>query len=147
MPPEPSPGTMSSPTAHAEAVPGTAVITLACCTVVPVVAFPRREPSIAAGHAPERPAGRLTVSQSKVSGGRIQSKIPTCRARRGRALRTMRRCRPAPLGGWRAAHDLPPGERAGMTDLSLFHSAATLATASSHGCPAHMTYLEAGVVG
>jgi undecaprenyl-diphosphatase len=34
-----------------------------------------------------------------------------------------------------------------MTDLSLFHSAATLATASSHGCPAHMTYLEAGVVG
>jgi undecaprenyl-diphosphatase len=34
-----------------------------------------------------------------------------------------------------------------MTDLSLFHSAATLASASSHGCPAHITYLEAGVVG
>src|SRR5258707_15815737 len=34
-----------------------------------------------------------------------------------------------------------------MTDLTLFQSGATLAAASSHGCPAHMTYLEAGVVG
>src|SRR6266568_7247836 len=35
-----------------------------------------------------------------------------------------------------------------MTDLTLFQSGATLAaTASSHGCPAHITYLEAGVVG
>src|SRR5215510_13410708 len=34
-----------------------------------------------------------------------------------------------------------------MTDLSLFHSGATVALASSHGCPAHMTYLESGVVG
>ena len=34
-----------------------------------------------------------------------------------------------------------------MTDLSLFQSGAALAAAGSHGCPAHMTYLEAGVVG
>jgi undecaprenyl-diphosphatase len=34
-----------------------------------------------------------------------------------------------------------------MTDLSLLQTGATLATASSHGCPAHLTYLEAGVVG
>ena len=34
-----------------------------------------------------------------------------------------------------------------MTDLSLFQSGATLAAASSHGCPAHITYLESGVVG
>src|SRR5262244_2054444 len=34
-----------------------------------------------------------------------------------------------------------------MTDLSLFHSGATVALASSHGCPAHLTYLESGVVG
>src|SRR6516164_6171150 len=34
-----------------------------------------------------------------------------------------------------------------MTDLSLFHTGATLAAASSHGCPAHLTYFEAGVVG
>ncbi len=34
-----------------------------------------------------------------------------------------------------------------MTDLSLFHSAATLASASSNGCPAHLTYFESGVVG
>jgi undecaprenyl-diphosphatase len=35
-----------------------------------------------------------------------------------------------------------------MTDLTLFQSGATLATAaSSHGCPAHITYLESGVVG
>jgi len=40
-----------------------------------------------------------------------------------------------------------PDDYAGMTDLTLFQSGATLAAASSHGCPAHMTYLEAGVVG
>jgi undecaprenyl-diphosphatase len=34
-----------------------------------------------------------------------------------------------------------------MTDLTVFHSGATLATASSHGCPAHLTYFESGVVG
>src|ERR1700751_1539855 len=34
-----------------------------------------------------------------------------------------------------------------MTDLSLFQSGAALAAPGSHGCPAHMTYLEAGVVG
>ncbi len=35
-----------------------------------------------------------------------------------------------------------------MTDLTLFQSGATLAaTASGHGCPAHLTYLESGVVG
>jgi undecaprenyl-diphosphatase len=34
-----------------------------------------------------------------------------------------------------------------MTDLTLLQSGATLATATSHGCPAHITYLEAGVVG
>jgi undecaprenyl-diphosphatase len=34
-----------------------------------------------------------------------------------------------------------------MTDLSLFQSGAALAAAGSHGCPAHMTYVEAGVVG
>src|SRR5690349_23878280 len=34
-----------------------------------------------------------------------------------------------------------------MTDLSLFHSAAPLALASSNGCPAHLTYFESGVVG
>jgi undecaprenyl-diphosphatase len=34
-----------------------------------------------------------------------------------------------------------------MTDLTLFHSGATLAAAGSHGCPAHITYLESGVVG
>ena len=34
-----------------------------------------------------------------------------------------------------------------MTDLTLFQSGATLAAASSHGCPAHLTYLEAAVVG
>ena len=34
-----------------------------------------------------------------------------------------------------------------MTDLTLFQSGATLAAASGHGCPAHITYLEAGVVG
>ena len=34
-----------------------------------------------------------------------------------------------------------------MTDLTLLHSGTTLAAASSHGCPAHITYLEAGVVG
>jgi undecaprenyl-diphosphatase len=34
-----------------------------------------------------------------------------------------------------------------MTDLTLFQSGAALASASAHGCPAHITYLEAGVVG
>jgi undecaprenyl-diphosphatase len=34
-----------------------------------------------------------------------------------------------------------------MTDLTLFQTGATLAAASSHGCPAHITYLESGVVG
>jgi len=34
-----------------------------------------------------------------------------------------------------------------MTDLTVFHSAATLASAGSNGCPAHLTYLESGVVG
>jgi undecaprenyl-diphosphatase len=34
-----------------------------------------------------------------------------------------------------------------MTDLSLLQTGAALATASSHGCPAHMTYAEAGIVG
>src|SRR5438874_3593027 len=34
-----------------------------------------------------------------------------------------------------------------MTDLSVFQSGATLAAASSHGCPAHLTYFESGVVG
>jgi undecaprenyl-diphosphatase len=34
-----------------------------------------------------------------------------------------------------------------MTDLTLFQSGAALAAASGHGCPAHMTYAEAGVVG
>src|SRR6266581_2886434 len=34
-----------------------------------------------------------------------------------------------------------------MTDLTVFHSAATLALAGSNGCPAHITYLESGVVG
>ena len=34
-----------------------------------------------------------------------------------------------------------------MTDLTLFQSGATLAAASSHGCPAYITYLESGVVG
>src|SRR6266567_3513902 len=34
-----------------------------------------------------------------------------------------------------------------MTALTMFQSGAPLAAASSHGCPAHMTYLEAGVVG
>src|SRR5215472_1860929 len=34
-----------------------------------------------------------------------------------------------------------------MTDLSLFQTGATLAAASSHGCPAHLTYFESGVVG
>ena len=34
-----------------------------------------------------------------------------------------------------------------MTDLSLLQSGATLAAATSHGCPAHITYAEAGVVG
>ena len=34
-----------------------------------------------------------------------------------------------------------------MTDLTVFHSAAPLALAGSHGCPAHLTYLESGVVG
>jgi undecaprenyl-diphosphatase len=34
-----------------------------------------------------------------------------------------------------------------MTDLTLFHAGASLAAASGHGCPAHITYAEAGVVG
>jgi undecaprenyl-diphosphatase len=34
-----------------------------------------------------------------------------------------------------------------MTDLTVFHSGATLALASGNGCPAHLTYLESGVVG
>src|SRR5690349_21065253 len=34
-----------------------------------------------------------------------------------------------------------------MTDLTVFHSAATLASAGSNGCPAHLTYFESGVVG
>ncbi len=34
-----------------------------------------------------------------------------------------------------------------MTDLTLFHPGAAAALASSHGCPAHITYLESGVVG
>jgi len=34
-----------------------------------------------------------------------------------------------------------------MTDLTVFHSGATLALASNHGCPAHLTYLESGIVG
>jgi undecaprenyl-diphosphatase len=34
-----------------------------------------------------------------------------------------------------------------MTDLTLFQSGATLAAAGGHGCPAHLTYLESGVVG
>ena len=34
-----------------------------------------------------------------------------------------------------------------MTDLSLFQTGATLAAASGHGCPAHLTYFESGVVG
>jgi undecaprenyl-diphosphatase len=34
-----------------------------------------------------------------------------------------------------------------MTDLTVFHSAATLALASGNGCPAHLTYFESGVVG
>src|SRR5215472_16661690 len=34
-----------------------------------------------------------------------------------------------------------------MTDLSLFQTGAMVAAASSHGCPAHLTYLESGVVG
>src|SRR5215467_14140306 len=34
-----------------------------------------------------------------------------------------------------------------MTDLTVFHSAAPLALASSNGCPAHLTYFESGVVG
>ena len=34
-----------------------------------------------------------------------------------------------------------------MTDLTVFHSAATLAQASGNGCPVHITYLESGVVG
>jgi undecaprenyl-diphosphatase len=42
---------------------------------------------------------------------------------------------------------LPHGERAGMTDLTLFHSGAALAAAGAQGCPQHITYLEAGVVG
>ena len=33
-----------------------------------------------------------------------------------------------------------------MTDLSVMHAAGTLASAG-HGCPAHMTFTEAGVVG
>ena len=34
-----------------------------------------------------------------------------------------------------------------MTDLTVLHSAAPLALASSNGCPAHLTYFESGVVG
>jgi len=34
-----------------------------------------------------------------------------------------------------------------MTDLTLLQSGAMVAAASSHGCPAHLTYLESGVVG
>ena len=34
-----------------------------------------------------------------------------------------------------------------MTDLTLLQSGAMVAEASSHGCPAHLTYLESGVVG
>jgi undecaprenyl-diphosphatase len=34
-----------------------------------------------------------------------------------------------------------------MTDLTVFHSAATAALASSNGCPTHLTYFESGVVG
>src|SRR5215831_4859681 len=34
-----------------------------------------------------------------------------------------------------------------MTDLTVFHSGATLALASGTGCPAHLTYFEFGVVG
>src|SRR5229473_7124474 len=34
-----------------------------------------------------------------------------------------------------------------MTDLTLYHSGATLAAAAAHGCPQHLTYLEACVVG
>src|SRR6476661_5964472 len=34
-----------------------------------------------------------------------------------------------------------------MTDLTVFHSGATLALARSNGCPAHITYLESGIVG
>ena len=34
-----------------------------------------------------------------------------------------------------------------MTDLSLIHTGTTLAAVSSHGCPAHITYFESGVVG
>jgi undecaprenyl-diphosphatase len=34
-----------------------------------------------------------------------------------------------------------------MTDLTLFQSGAALASASGSGCPAHITYLESGVVG
>jgi undecaprenyl-diphosphatase len=34
-----------------------------------------------------------------------------------------------------------------MTDLTLFQSGASLAAAGSHACPAHITYLESGVVG
>src|SRR5579859_2113449 len=34
-----------------------------------------------------------------------------------------------------------------MTDLTLFHAGAALASTGGHGCPAHITYAEAGVVG
>jgi undecaprenyl-diphosphatase len=34
-----------------------------------------------------------------------------------------------------------------MTDLTLFQTGASLAAASGHGCSAHITYLESGVVG
>ena len=44
-------------------------------------------------------------------------------------------------------HILLLRERAGMTDLTVFHSGATLALASNHGCPAHLTYFESGIVG
>jgi undecaprenyl-diphosphatase len=34
-----------------------------------------------------------------------------------------------------------------MTDVTMFQAASALAQTASHGCPAHMTYVEAGIVG
>src|SRR6516225_1171402 len=53
------------------------------------------------------------------------------------------------MGDGMAHRNPPPGERRSMTDLTLLQPGGALALAShaASGCPAHITYLEAGVVG
>src|SRR6516165_8488711 len=53
------------------------------------------------------------------------------------------------MGDGMAHRNPPPGERRSMTDLTLLQPGGPLALAShaASGCPSHITYLEAGVVG